>query len=75
VKDCLDGVWLDDILANLDALAVEELLAAVDCVEGLTINVGVRDMFHWNRGTKETYSAKSCYLGMFNGSVAMATTL
>jgi hypothetical protein len=68
-------VWLDDILANLDALAIKELLAITDYVEGLTINVGVRDVFHWNWDAKETYSAKSCYLGMFNENVAMARTL
>jgi hypothetical protein len=28
VKDCLDGGWFDDIPANLDAIAIEELLTA-----------------------------------------------
>jgi hypothetical protein len=75
VKDCLDRGWLDDIRADLDALAIEELLAVADRVEGLTITVGVLDVFCWNWGAKETYSAKSCYLGMFHGSVAMAGAL
>jgi hypothetical protein len=30
VRDCVDVGWLDDILTNLDALAIEELLAVAD---------------------------------------------
>jgi hypothetical protein len=36
VKDCLDGGWLDDIPADIDALDIEELLAVADRVEGHT---------------------------------------
>jgi hypothetical protein len=75
VKDCLDEGWLDDIPANLDALAIEELLAIADSVEGFTVTEGVPNVFRWNWGAKEAYSAKSCYHGMFNGSVAMAGVL
>jgi hypothetical protein len=75
VKDCLHGAWLDDIPTDLDAVAIEELLAVADRVEGLALTVGVPDVFRWNWGPKETYSAKSCYLGMFHGSVAMAGAL
>jgi hypothetical protein len=75
VKDCLDGRWLDDIPADLDALAIDQLLAVADRVEGLSITAGVPDIFRWNWGAKETYSAKACYLGMFHGSVEMAGAL
>jgi hypothetical protein len=33
------------------------------------------DAFWWSWGGKGTYSAKSCYLGMFRGEVAMAGAL
>jgi hypothetical protein len=36
VKDYLDGGWLDDIPADIDALDIEELLAVADRVEGHT---------------------------------------
>jgi hypothetical protein len=75
VRDCIDGGWLDDIPTDLDALAIEELLAVADCVEGLVVTVGVPDVLRWNWGATETYSAKSCYLGLFHGSVAMAGAL
>jgi hypothetical protein len=75
VRDCLDGRWLDDIPTDLDALAIEELLAVANRVEGLVVTVGVANVLRWNWGAKETYSAKSCYLGMFHGSVAMANAL
>jgi hypothetical protein len=48
VKDCLDGGWLDDIPADLDALAIDELLAVADHVEELSVTVGVPDVFRWN---------------------------
>jgi hypothetical protein len=75
VKDCLDGGWLDDIPADLDAQAIDELLAVADCVEGLTVTTGVPDIFKWNWGAKDVYSANSCYLGMFHGSITMAGAL
>jgi hypothetical protein len=34
VKNCLGGGWMDDIPADLDAPAIEELLAVADRVEG-----------------------------------------
>jgi hypothetical protein len=74
VKDALDGGWLDDIPLDLDALAVEELLV-VDRVEGLAGTEGVADVLRWDWGAKGTYSAKSFYLGMFRGNVAMASAL
>jgi hypothetical protein len=55
VKDCLDGGWLDDIPADLDALAIDELMAVADRVEGLTVTAGVPDIFKWNRGAKDVY--------------------
>jgi hypothetical protein len=75
VKDALDGGWLDDIPPDLDAPAIEELLAVADRVERLAITEGVADAFRWSRGGKGSYSAKSCYLGMFRGEVAMAGAL
>jgi hypothetical protein len=48
VKDCLDGGWLDDIPADLDARAIGQLLAVADRVEGLCITAGVPDVFRWN---------------------------
>jgi hypothetical protein len=75
VRDCIDGGWLDDIPTNLDALAIEELLAVADRVEGLVVTVGVLDVLRWNWGATETYSAKFCYLGLFHGSVTMAGAL
>jgi hypothetical protein len=75
VKDCLDGGWLDDIPADLDAQAIDELLAVADRVEGLTVTAGVPDIFKWNWGAKDVYSANSCYLGMFHGSITMAGAL
>jgi hypothetical protein len=48
VKDCLDGGWLDDIPTDLDALAINELLAVANHVEGLDFIVGVPDVFQWN---------------------------
>jgi hypothetical protein len=75
VKDCLEGGWLDDIPTNLDALAIDELLAVADRVEGLAITEGVPDSFRWIWGSKDTYSVNSCYLGMFHGSVPMAGAL
>jgi hypothetical protein len=45
VKECLDGGWLDDIPADLDALAIDQLLAVADRVEGPTITEGVPDVF------------------------------
>jgi hypothetical protein len=68
----LDGGWLDDIPTDLDALAIKVLLAVADRVEGLIVTMGVLDVFRLNWGAEETYSAKSCYLGMFNLNVAMA---
>jgi hypothetical protein len=65
VTDCLD------IPADLDALAIEQLLVVAYRVEGLTVTEGVPDVFRWNWGRKETYSAQSCYLGMFHGSVVI----
>jgi hypothetical protein len=53
VKDALDGGWLDDIPLDLDAPAVEELLAVADRVEGITITEGVADVFRWNSGPRE----------------------
>jgi hypothetical protein len=75
VRDALDGGWLDDIPPDLDAPAVEELLAVVDHVEGLTITEGVADEFRWNWGANGTYSSKSCYLGTFRGSGVMEGAL
>jgi hypothetical protein len=43
--------------------------------QGLVVTVDVPDVFQWNWGVKETYSVKSCYLGMFHESVAMAGAL
>jgi hypothetical protein len=63
VKDCLDGGWLDDIPADLDALAIDQLLAVADRVEGLAVTEGVPDVFRWNWGT-----AQSCYLACFMGA-------
>jgi hypothetical protein len=48
VRDTLDGGWLDDILPDLDALAVQELLAVADHVEGLTVTEGMADEFRWD---------------------------
>jgi hypothetical protein len=67
VKDCLDGGWLDDIPADLDTPAIEQLLAVADHMERLTVTTGVADVFKWNWDAKETYSASSYYLGMFHG--------
>jgi hypothetical protein len=75
VRDCIDGGWLDDIPTNLDALAIEELLAVADCMEGLVVTVGVPDVLRWNQGATKAYCTKSCYLGLFHGSVAMAGAL
>jgi hypothetical protein len=75
VKECLDGGWLDDVPADLDALAINQSLAVADRVEGPTITEGVPDFFWWNWGAKETYSVQSYYLGMFHGSIAMAGAL
>jgi hypothetical protein len=55
VKDCLDGGWLDDIPTDLDALAIDELRAVADRMEGLAIIAGVPDVFRWNWGAKDTY--------------------
>jgi hypothetical protein len=74
VKECVTGGWLDDIPANLGALAIDELLAVADHVEGLVVTVGVPDVFRWNWGAKETYFVKSCYLAMFHGIVAITGT-
>jgi hypothetical protein len=41
-------------------------------VEGLAVTEGVADVLRWDWDSKGTYSAKSCYRGMFRGSVAMA---
>jgi hypothetical protein len=62
-------------LPDLDAPAVEELLAIADRVEGLTVTEGVADELRWNWGANGTYSSKSCYLAMFRGSVVMAGAL
>jgi hypothetical protein len=70
VRDALDGGWLDDIPSDLDALAVQELLAVADCVEGLTVTEGVADEFRWDWGVNGVYFSKSCYLGMFRGNAA-----
>jgi hypothetical protein len=69
------GGKMDDIPTDLDVLAIDQLLAVVDRVEGLTVTVGVSDVFRWNWGAKETYSAQSYYLGMFHGSIEMASVL
>jgi hypothetical protein len=74
-KDSLDGGWLDDIPTDLDAPAIDELLAVADHVDGLAITLVVPDVFRWIWGAKETYSLKFCYLVMFNGSMAMAGAL
>jgi hypothetical protein len=34
--------------ANFGALAIEELLAVVHCVEGLVVTVGISDVVRWN---------------------------
>jgi hypothetical protein len=75
VRDALDDGWLDDIPLDLDALAVQELLAVADRVEGLTVTEGVADEFRWDWGANGIYSSKSCYRGMFHGNVAMAGAL
>jgi hypothetical protein len=75
VKDALDGEWLDDIPPDLDALAIQELFAGADRVEGLNVTDGVVDEFQRDWDADGTYSSKSCYLGMFRGSVAMARAL
>jgi hypothetical protein len=75
VKDSFAEGWLDDIPTDLDALAIDELLEVDDRVEGLTVTEGVVDVFRWNWGDKEIYFVKSCYLGMYNGSVTMAGAL
>jgi hypothetical protein len=66
---------MDDIPANLDAPAIEELLAVTDRVEGLSVTAGVADVFKWNWGASDSYSASSCYLGMFHGNITMAGAL
>jgi hypothetical protein len=45
VKDALNGGWLDDIPPDLEAPAVEELLAVADSVQGLVITADVADAF------------------------------
>jgi hypothetical protein len=50
---------LDDIPTDLNALAIEELLAVANRVEELVVSVGVPDVLRWNWGAKETYSAES----------------
>jgi hypothetical protein len=75
VRDALDGGWLDDIPPDLNALAVQKLLAVADHMEGLTVTEGVGDEFWWDWRANGIYSSKSCYLGMFRGSVAMAGVL
>jgi hypothetical protein len=75
VRGALDGGWLDDIPPDLDVLAVQELLAVEDHVEGLTITEGVADEFRRDWGANGVYSSKSCYLGMFRGNVAMPGAL
>jgi hypothetical protein len=75
VRDALDGGWLDDIPPNLDTLAIQELLAVADRVEGLTVTEGVTDEFRWDWDVDGVYSSKSCYLGMFRGNMAMAGVL
>jgi hypothetical protein len=75
LKNAFDGGWLDDIPLDLDALAVEEMLAVADRMEGLAVTKGVADVLRWDWDAKGTYSAKSCYGGMFRGSVAMAGAL
>jgi hypothetical protein len=75
VRDALDGGWLDDIPPDLNALAVQKLLAVADHMEGLTVTEGVGDEFWWDWGANGIYSSKSCYLGMFRGSVVMAGVL
>jgi hypothetical protein len=73
VKDSLAGGWLDNVPTDLDTLAIDDLLAVADRVEGITVSEGAANVFRWNWGASETYSAKSCYLGMFHGSEVMAT--
>jgi hypothetical protein len=75
VKDSLSKGWVEDIPADLDALAIDELLAVADRMERLTVSEGAIDVFCWKWGSKETYSAKSRYLGMLNGSMAMVGAL
>jgi hypothetical protein len=75
VRDALNGGWLDDIPPDLDAPAVEELLAVANRVEGLTITEGVADEFRWNWGVNGTYSSKSSYHGTFRGSGVMEGAL
>jgi hypothetical protein len=48
VRDALDGGWLDDIPPDLNALAVQKLLAVADHMEGLTVTEGVGDEFRWD---------------------------
>jgi hypothetical protein len=50
VRDALDGGWLEDIPPDLNALAIQELLAVADRVEGLTVTEGVADEFRWDWG-------------------------
>jgi hypothetical protein len=75
VKDNLSKGWVEDIPTDLDALAIDELLAIADRVERLTVFEGAADVFCWKWGAKETYSVKFHYLGMFNGSMAMVGAL
>jgi hypothetical protein len=75
VKDCLDGGWLDDIPADLDALAIDQLLAVADRVEGLTITAGVPDVFRWNWGAKRDLLRKDMLPGHVPWSIEMAGAL
>jgi hypothetical protein len=48
VKDGLHGGLLHDI----PCLAIDELMAVADSVEGLTVTKGVVDVFRWNLGAR-----------------------
>jgi hypothetical protein len=75
VREGLAGGWLQDLSPDLDAPALMELFDLADRLVHVTLVEGVDDSFRWRWEDNNSYSAKSCYEGMFGAREDMAGAL
>lgn len=73
VMDALrDENWLDDIQGVVSVESLLEYLNLLDLLESVVLQEGVPDKHIWRLSSSETYSAKSAYGALFEGSLSFA---
>ncbi|KAM0829175.1 hypothetical protein ACQ4PT_067046 [Festuca glaucescens] len=72
VREGLAGGWLEDLSQDLGAPALLELFEVADWLVHVNLAEGVEDSFRWRWECNNSYSARSCYEGMFGAREDMA---